>query len=305
MPPVAAEEDLDDLDEVLEQFNQNTQHLTAGPSSTPLPPPPKQPSIEDDETKAFREALEKMLLESFQGISADNNSKSDEVKVMKEMKDSWEKMLIEEMEGEGKENSLFTTGSSSSPFKERPLSKDTSDSESGEDTFQRAIRQAIEKLKSSDNALKADSKTGSEDDPLEGLLSSLGDLNLDGEEGEGLESMLESMMSQLMSKEVLYEPLKELDTKYPTYLVEHGPSLSKEELVRYTEQKAKVSAIVANFEDPSYSDDNPARVAQILQLMTEMQSYGSPPIEIMGDMPPGFDLGPDGLPKLSDGCRIM
>jgi peroxin-19 len=34
-----------------------------------------------------------------------------------------------------------------------------------------------------------------------------------GEDGENIGSLLESMMSQLMSKDILYEPLKELDTK--------------------------------------------------------------------------------------------
>jgi peroxin-19 len=60
---------------------------------------------------------------------------------------------------------------------------------------------------------KADSQTAQES--LDGLLSSLGDLKLDedAEGGENIESMLETMMSQLMSKDILYEPLKELDTK--------------------------------------------------------------------------------------------
>ena len=47
---------------------------------------------------------------------------------------------------------------------------------------------------------------------IEALLQSLGDLGL-GEGGEDeaeLAGFLESMMGQLMSKEVLYEPLKEL-----------------------------------------------------------------------------------------------
>lgn len=47
---------------------------------------------------------------------------------------------------------------------------------------------------------------------MEALLQSLGDLGL-GEGGENeaeLAGFLESMMGQLMSKEVLYEPLKEL-----------------------------------------------------------------------------------------------
>ena len=35
----------------------------------------------------------------------------------------------------------------------------------------------------------------------------------DGEAEEGLQGLLETMMSQLMSKEVLYEPLKEMHEK--------------------------------------------------------------------------------------------
>jgi hypothetical protein len=43
----------------------------------------------------------------------------------------------------------------------------------------------------------------------------MGDLNLgdNAEGGEGLQSMMEGMMAQLMSKDILYDPLKELDTK--------------------------------------------------------------------------------------------
>lgn len=35
----------------------------------------------------------------------------------------------------------------------------------------------------------------------------------DGETEDGLQGILETMMSQLMSKEVLYEPLKEMHEK--------------------------------------------------------------------------------------------
>ena len=48
---------------------------------------------------------------------------------------------------------------------------------------------------------------------MEALLSSLGNVGSDGEAEEGLQGLLETMMSQLMSKEVLYEPLKEMHEK--------------------------------------------------------------------------------------------
>ena len=51
------------------------------------------------------------------------------------------------------------------------------------------------------------------DPGLEALLSSLNNIGADGEDEEGLQGILETMMSQLISKEVLYEPLKEMHEK--------------------------------------------------------------------------------------------
>lgn len=306
MSPVKPEDDFDDLDEVLEEFNKPV--LPPQSLSTSVPSTSSDTQlVEDEETKAFREALEKMLLESFQGLSSDKDMNMDEMKAAKEMRDNWEKMIIEDLEAGERGNSLPTSSGPSGSTKSQSTSKEKSniDSASDEDPFQKAIRQAMDKLKSSDDALKADSQNLSQDDTLDNLLSSLRDLNLEGEDGEGLESMLENMMSQLMSKEILYDPLKELDTKYPEYLAKHRSSLPKEDLDRYTAQSAKVSEIVAIFERSTYSDDDATQVNEILKLMNEMQSYGSPPAEIMGAMPPGLEFGSDGLPKLPEGCILM
>lgn len=50
-------------------------------------------------------------------------------------------------------------------------------------------------------------------DSFESLLASLQELGLDGEADDDMAGMLENMMGQLMSKEILYEPLKELAEK--------------------------------------------------------------------------------------------
>jgi peroxin-19 len=56
---------------------------------------------------------------------------------------------------------------------------------------------------------QTDAAAGS--DPLDALLANLGE---GGEETEEqLQGLLETMMAQLMSKDVLYEPLKELGDK--------------------------------------------------------------------------------------------
>lgn len=38
---------------------------------------------------------------------------------------------------------------------------------------------------------------------------------------------------------------------------------------------------------------------------SQMNECGAPPKEIMGELPPGMDLGADGVPKLPEDCCIM
>jgi len=45
---------------------------------------------------------------------------------------------------------------------------------------------------------------------VENLLRSLGDLDLGGDADNELGNLLEGMMTQLLNKDVLYDPLKEL-----------------------------------------------------------------------------------------------
>jgi len=66
-----------------------------------------------------------------------------------------------------------------------------------------------------------------------------------------------------------------------------------------------VSQIVAIFEAKEYSEQDPQIGLKVMSLMNEMQEYGAPPTEIMGELPPGIALGPDGLPQLPGGCHIM
>ena len=51
-----------------------------------------------------------------------------------------------------------------------------------------------------------------------------------------------------------------------------------------------------------YATQNSSASANLLR--SQMQEHGAPPAEIMGELPPGLDLGPDGAPKLPDECVI-
>lgn len=95
------------------------------------------------------------------------------------------------------------------------------------------------------------------------------------------------MMRQLMCKEVLYEPLKELHEKvytrsfigqawltfrqFPSYLADHNDALTAEDKERYSGQIDRVSKIVEIFENPSYTDDNAELSARVVTLMNEVR----------------------------------
>lgn len=69
---------------------------------------------------------------------------------------------------------------------------------------------------------------GDGDDATAGL----GDGSLEGLDG-AFNDIVSSMMDTLMSKEVLYDPLKELANKYPSFLQENKDKIPANDYQRY------------------------------------------------------------------------
>lgn len=138
-------------------------------------------------------------------------------------KAAWEAMLVDGMDGNLGDSGLEGIGEALGKSEKK---------EEGPGGFQDKIKQAMDKLKESESKAQvrllaafrffeptrtsiqgsAGASANQNPESMEALLQSLGDLGL-GEGGENeaeLAGFLESMMGQLMSKEVLYEPLKEL-----------------------------------------------------------------------------------------------
>ncbi|CAN6667420.1 peroxisomal membrane protein import receptor Pex19p [Trichomonascus vanleenenianus] len=176
--------------------------------------------------------------------------------------------------------------------------------------FHETIARTMDRLKESNQELNQNMGSG-EDDFLAKMLKELENTSGTGE-GMDMSSLIEDMLSELSSKDILYEPIKEMHDKYPAWLEKNSPNLSAEELERYQGQKKIVDEIVAKFDDPKYSDSDEASRKYITERMELMQKSGAPPTELMGDLAsgaiPGMDLGSDGLPKLPDdleGCNIQ
>jgi len=166
--------------------------------------------------------------------------------------------------------------------------------------FQDAIRASLDKMKESDRGVTEDLGTGGAD--FASMLEALGGAG--GSDGE-IMNMFQGFMEELMSKEMLEEPLKTLSEQYPPYLAANGASLPPADKARYEAQLSAVNAMLAIFESPTYSPDDPAMSKRIVELMSQMQEAGNPPKEIIGDMPEGFPTGPDGMPAIPEGCIVM
>ncbi|KAM5551884.1 putative mediator of RNA polymerase II transcription subunit 12 [Rosa sericea] len=80
-------------------------------------------------------------------------------------------------------------------------------------------------------------------------------------------SMVETMMQQLLSKEILYEPMKEIGEKYLKWLKENEATLSKEEYDRCFHQCELIKELNEVYENDS------GNYNRIFEIMQKMNSY--------------------------------
>ncbi|KAG5355657.1 Peroxisomal biogenesis factor 19 [Yarrowia sp. B02] len=297
------EEDLDDLDDFLDEFDEQVlskppgAQKDAAPASTEAKPEAtKTESAEADSSKPETETAVKAKAAATETAEADADKVSlpnleDQLAGLK--MDDFLKDIEADPESKAQFESLLkeinnVTSATASEKAQQPKS------------FKETISATADRLNQSNQEM-GDMPLG--DDMLAGLMEQLSGAGGFGEGGEGdFGDMLGGIMRQLASKEVLYQPLKEMHDNYPKWWDDHGAKVTDEkERSRLKLQQEIVGKICAKFEDPSYSDDSEADRAVITQLMDEMQETGAPPDEIMsnvadGSIPGGLDgLGLGGL----------
>lgn len=60
--------------------------------------------------------------------------------------------------------------------------------------------------------------------------------------------------------------------QFPGYLKDHASTLSAEDKTRYEAQSKVVAQIVATFDDPSFTNDDPQKSLRVVELMQEVRS---------------------------------
>ncbi|KAF3958911.1 hypothetical protein ACB098_10G044600 [Castanea mollissima] len=121
---------------------------------------------------------------------------------------------------------------------------------------------------------------------------------------QDMESIVETMMQQLLSKEILHDPMKEIGERYPKWLEDHKASLSIEDYNRFFHQYELIKDLNEVY------DNDPTNFNKIVELMQKMQECGQPPNDIVQELAPDFDLASLGQisPEMLESqpnCSIM
>ncbi|KAL4924322.1 putative peroxisomal membrane protein receptor Pex19 [Aspergillus undulatus] len=289
------ESDFDELDEVLDDFKPKA------PADTPAPQSiANAPSASDDfDESAFMNQLEKDMA-SMMGQAAQQGGLEDPAgfedtinqgadAFTKQLEESGiapgdfiKQLLADVMAEDDKGQGPSASGSES--MGAAGASK-TGDENATPDSFNDAIQATINRMKESGDKATAAASEDNTDDLIAQLLKAMEASGGDGSGGyEGdLTKIFMGMMEQLSNKDMLYEPMKELDTKFGPWLKENKDKgkVSETDMERYQKQAKLVKAIVTKFEEPGYTDEDPKCREYVWEKMQAMQAAGNPPDELV------------------------
>lgn len=260
---------------------------SAAQGATNAPAPP-QSSDEDDFAKQLQAGMAEMMRE-FE--SNPEMAKQFEEMMTGQFPGFNEQTMSNSTGNDGTQDSLNRANDSAS----QPQGNSTNAVPTSGPNFQDSIKRTMDRMRESNasaSAASATSNNPSEDDFMTQMLNEIAQANggADGNPEDAFSNMLLGMMEQLTNKEILYEPMKELDSKFPDWLSEREPgkpkasTITNEARAKYKDQQSLVHEIVQRFEQAGYSDQNAGDREFIVERMQKMQAAGAPPSDLVGDM---------------------
>jgi peroxin-19 len=140
-----------------------------------------------------------------------------------------------------------------------------------EESFQETIKKTMERMRESGDQATAATASDNTDDLLAEMMKAMQAGGLGGEDGEeDFSKILLGMMEQLTNKEILYEPMKELDDKFPAWMEKNAGKVDEADMKRYKEQQIYVREIVKRFELNAYKDENATDREYIVDRMQKV-----------------------------------
>jgi len=275
--PDPEEDDLDDLDDMLDEFSAPKAEVKEPISSSG----PGRPQTAKEVPNLAERTTDDDFAKQLQAGMADLLG---ELETSPDMQVQFENMLKELGNAASVEDEVDAGAAAGASNSGATLSK-SKPGAAAEESFQETIKKTMERMQASGEQATAAAASDGTDDFIAEMMKAMQTGGLDGEGGEeDFSKMLLGMMEQLTNKEILYEPMKELDDKFPAWMEKNKGSVAKDDLARYNDQQILVAEIVAKFEEKTYTDDSAADREYIVERMQKMQAAGSPPADLVGDM---------------------
>ncbi|KAI8813753.1 Pex19 protein [Cladochytrium replicatum] len=276
VPDTVTDDDLDNyLDDILDDFSakpdpKTTNALAAAAAVTSADPN----DLGEDVSGAD---FAKQLASGMEGLMKDMGDDPEFKQTMEQLMSSVRAMQVQQGEGSGVAAAPESSSSSGGGF-------------------QGKITETLNKLRDSSSKVEAEmaqEDAMGDDGAMKEMMQQLEALMQSGD----FDAMFGNMMDGLLTKSLLHEPMKDLASKYPEWLEKNRGTVPADKLEGYEKQFEIVKEIVALFDESESEESTPEESKKVADLMTKMQEYGDPPEDMMKELAPGLETGPDGLPK--------
>ncbi|KAF1828513.1 Pex19-domain-containing protein [Decorospora gaudefroyi] len=303
-----SEDDLSDLDDVLDEFANTKLDAKAPTSASIASAYPNAPSSSGPGRPPQDTSPAELLLEDQDEFQKQLQKEMEQLLGQGDFQKQFEDIMKEMSENMGGENPLeapehmhthAAEGAKEGSKEKNAAGQPPKESTAAEKSFQETIKKTMERMQSSSESATT-AAAAPQDDMLAQMLAAMESGSFGGEAGgdEDFSKVLMGMMEQLTNKDILYEPMKELDDKFPAWMEQHKGKVEEADMKRYEEQQTLVREIVARFERKGYSDGNAQDREFIVERMQKMQAAGSPPPDLVGDM----NAAQEALQDMDQGC---
>ncbi|CAN0078768.1 unnamed protein product [Pylaiella littoralis] len=161
-------------------------------------------------------------------------------------------------------------------------------SEGGTD-MDRTIFRTLEMLSKSGAEMEGQEAAAMEGAGEEMMQQMMGEFGKMGEK-EDYNGVMDNIMQQLLSRELMYDPIKQICDTYPEWLATHRDSLPAADYQRYGLQYQSFQRVLAVYET------EPDNFPRLMELMQDMQEHGQVPAEIIKELAPGLEFNAEGAP---------
>jgi len=105
--------------------------------------------------------------------------------------------------------------------------------------------------------------------------------------------VMDGVMKQLLDKDLMYEPMREVCLRFPRWLADNKDGLTAEEYQRHGTQYQYFQRIVHVYET------EPDNFSRLMELMQDIQEYGQPPADIIRELAPELQFDAEGVPMMN------